>query len=223
MKHQIKRARLISENLIKVPYYLQLVMEAAFIVERGDGLMYSLLVPKENIEYKKTEIDAEINRLIDEYGNDVLRISYIYLKDKHRAEDAFQEVFLKVYKKYENFKGMSSEKTWIIRITVNVCKDFLRSSWIKRVFPSDNVRQENTYFEVEDKLVHKEESIFLFNEVMQLPPSYKDVIILHYYQGFNTIEIGKILGIKDSTVRTRLFRAREALRKRINGRIEYCD
>lgn len=183
--------------------------------------MHSLLVPKENRACKGLDIEAEIERLIDEYGNDVLRISYIYLKDKQRAEDAFQEVFLKVYKNFENFKGMSSEKTWIIRITVNVCKDLLRSSWIKRVFPSENIKAELTHTDIGDKLAEFEDRKILFDEILKLSASHKDVIILHYYQQFDTIEIGKILGIPESTVRTRLFRARQALRKRLNGRIEF--
>lgn len=96
--------------------------------------MNSLLVPKENQELEKIDIKVEIERLINVYGEDVLRTSYMYLKDRQRAEDAFQEVFLKIYRKYDSFKGNSSEKTWIISITINVCKDLLRSSWLKRVF-----------------------------------------------------------------------------------------
>jgi RNA polymerase sigma-70 factor (ECF subfamily) len=67
--------------------------------------MYSLSVPKENNPDKDRNIDEEIQRLMDTYGKDVLRTSYMYLKDMHRAEDAFQEVFIKVFKKYESFKN----------------------------------------------------------------------------------------------------------------------
>jgi RNA polymerase sigma-70 factor (ECF subfamily) len=128
-----------------------------------------------------------------------------------------------VYKKYGSFKGRSSEKTWITRVAVNVCKDLLRSSWIKRVFLAEDIRTESIYHDIGDKLVEMEDSKILFSEVIQLSPSQKDVIILYYYQGFDTIEISKTLGVPESTVRTRLFRAREALKKRINGRIEYHD
>lgn len=187
------------------------------------GHMFSLLVPEENMTYKKKDIEDDIERMIDEYGNDVLKISYIYLKDRQRAEDAFQETFFKVYKNYGSFKGKSSEKTWIIRITVNVCKDLLKSSWIKRVLPTGDIDIKNTFNDVEDKLDYMEDSRVLLHEVMQLSRLLKDVVILHYYQGFDTIEVSKILGIHEGTVRTRLFRARETLKRRINGRIEYCD
>ncbi|EET85845.1 RNA polymerase, sigma-24 subunit, ECF subfamily [Clostridium carboxidivorans P7] len=78
-------------------------------------------------------MNEEIKRLIRSYGNDVLRIAYIYLKDRYLAEDAFQEVFIKVYKNFDKFKNQSSEKTWIITITMNTCKDMLRISWFKKV------------------------------------------------------------------------------------------
>ena len=78
-------------------------------------------------------IDKVIERLMNEYGNDVLRVSFIYLKDRQLAEDAFQEVFLRVYHKYNSFKHESSEKTWIIKITINICKDMLKSNWHKKV------------------------------------------------------------------------------------------
>lgn len=66
----------------------------------------------------------EIEALIREYGNDVLRTAYMYVKDIHTAEDIFQEVFIKVNQKLSTFEGNSSIKTWIIRITINACKDF---------------------------------------------------------------------------------------------------
>ncbi len=89
--------------------------------------MDSLSVPKENKSIIGHDIEKEIQRLMDDYGDDVLRTSYMYLKDLQNAEDAFQEVFIRVFNKFESFKGESSEKTWIIRITINVCKDMLRS------------------------------------------------------------------------------------------------
>lgn len=80
--------------------------------------MFSLSVPKENNPDKeqKRNIEEELQRLMDTYGNDVLKTSYMYLKDLQKAEDASQEVFIKVFNKYESFRGESSEKTWIIKV-----------------------------------------------------------------------------------------------------------
>ena len=77
----------------------------------------------------------EIEDLIRQYGNDVLRIAYMYVKDIHTAEDIFQEVFIKVNNKLSTFGGYSSIKTWIVRITINTCKDYLKSAYKRRVVP----------------------------------------------------------------------------------------
>ncbi len=182
--------------------------------------MYFLSVPKDNgmDNSNKLNMETEIERLIDTYGNDVLRTSYMYLKDSHKAEDAFQEVFYKVYKKYGSFRGESSEKTWIIKITVNVCKDMLRSSWIKRIFLTDQIGRESSETDdVEKKIIKKDENRRLFDEVISLSQNYKEVIILYYYHGFDTAEISKAMNIPEGTVRSRLHRGREILKNRLGG------
>jgi len=186
--------------------------------------MYFLSVPEDNnesgekkqINHKK-HIDTEIERLMDTYGNDVLRTSYMYLKDLQKAEDAFQEVFYKIYKKFGSFRGESSEKTWIIRITINVCKDVLRSSWLKRVLLTDKAGTENIVANVESSVIAKDENRRLFDEVTSLPRNYKEVIILYYYHELDTVEISRTLKIAEGTVRSRLHRGREMLRRKMEG------
>lgn len=76
--------------------------------------------------------ELELKRMIDAYGNDILRLCTLYLKDRHLAEDALQETFIKVWQKYSTYKGDADEKTWITRIAINVCKNYLRTSWFKK-------------------------------------------------------------------------------------------
>lgn len=170
-------------------------------------------------------MDKEIERLIDEYGNDVLRIAYIYLKDKHLAEDAFQEVFVKVYKNFNKFQGNSSVKTWILSITMNTCKDILRSSWLKRIVFSEDQKLINCSNNIVDnpaeEVIKQLQYNELLSEVMKLPKKYKEVIILFYYEEVSTSEISKILSIPEGTVRSRLFRARETLKYNLDGKISY--
>lgn len=187
--------------------------------------MYFLSVPKDNgmdrdkkLNYSsKPDIDAEIERLMNTYGNDVLRTSYMYLKDLQKAEDAFQEVFCRIYRKFGSFRGDSSEKTWIIRITINVCKDILRSSWLKRVLLTDKIEVQNDLTDVESKIIKKDENRRLFAVVTSLPRSYKEVMILYYYHEFDTAEISRALNIAEGTVRSRLHRGREILRSKLGG------
>jgi len=84
-------------------------------------------------------MDEKIEELMNSYGNEVLRIAYLYLKDKYLAEDVFQEVFIKVYKNFSKLKKSSSEKNWIMTITINTCRDVLRISWFKKVILSKDV------------------------------------------------------------------------------------
>jgi RNA polymerase sigma-70 factor, ECF subfamily len=186
----------------------------------GEG-MNRLLAPKEKLDNLIVDIEVEIERLMGEYGDIVLKTSYLYLKDMQRAEDAFQEVFIKIYKKYGSFKGNSSEKTWIMSITINVCKDMLRSSWLKRVFLMDNLAAEKDEDAVDVKVIKGIEEESLFKEVMALSPYLKDVVILYYYQEFKTVDISKVLGIAEGTVRSRLHRAREILKNKLRGRGDY--
>ncbi|KLE15571.1 RNA polymerase sigma factor [Clostridium sp. C8] len=168
-------------------------------------------------------MEKEIQRLMDDYGDDVLRTSYMYLKDLQNAEDAFQEVFIRVFNKFESFKGESSEKTWIIRITINVCKDMLRSSWLKRVLLTDKLKEKNTIIGIDNKIIKEEENKILFEEVMSLSYRFKEVIILYYYHNYNTIEISRILNVAEGTVRSRLHRAREILKMKLGGRSDWDE
>lgn len=179
--------------------------------------MYSLSVPKENRNDGALDIEEQTRRLMEQYGNEVLRTAYMILKDRHRAEDAFQEVFIKVFRKYSGFKGESSEKTWLISITMNVCRDMLRSSWLKRVFPTDRIALQRGGADIEERLIRKDESKLLFESVMSLPEAFRETVVLYYYNGCDTAEIGRMLGTKEGTVRSRLHRARELLRTKLGG------
>lgn len=153
----------------------------------------------------------DIKKILDEYGNSVLRMCFIYLKDAHLAEDAVQDTFIKVYNNYSQFKGKSSEKTWIMRIAINVCKNYLRSSWWKRIDESavlDNIPADENLVRDDTLLV----------EVMKLSQKYKQVVLLFYYQDMRIREIAETLQIPESTVSVRLKRAREKLKLNLEGK-----
>ncbi|MDD3365368.1 MAG: sigma-70 family RNA polymerase sigma factor, partial [Syntrophomonas sp.] len=128
--------------------------------------MISILEPDRNIA-------LNINELVSEYGNSLLRMCFLYLKDIHLAEDAVQETFLKVYKNHPQFKGDSEVKTWIMRIAINVCKNYLRSSWWKRVDVAESLNSIPTDTNME---AIPDDTLLL--EIMKLSPKYKEVILL---------------------------------------------
>lgn len=162
----------------------------------------------------------DIESLIREYGNDVLRTAYLYVKDVHVAEDIFQDVFIKVSQKLSTFEGNSSIKTWIIRITINTCKDYLKSAWNRRVVPMLEYQEEklssNTDFEgVENSDIRE----LIRKAVLNLPDKYKEVVLCIYFQEMTIAEAAYALKLAQGTVKSRLSRARLKLKKILEGRI----
>ena len=153
-----------------------------------------------------------VEALMDEYGNEVYKIAYLYVKDKQLAEDVFQEVFYKVMKSHHQFRQESSEKTWIIRITINTCKDVLRSSWLRRVTLIDKYDESNFVTQSSVDVIRQEENQQLYDAIYKLPTKYKETIILYYFKEYTYEEISQILRIPQGTVQSRLSRAKSKLK-----------
>lgn len=162
----------------------------------------------------------EIEALIRKYGNDVLRTAYMYVKDIHVAEDIFQEVFIKVYKNLSTFVGNSSIKTWIIRITINTCKDYLKSAYNRRVVPMTEYQEDAISTESDYDEVEKRDTNHLIKEsVLSLPAKYRDVVLCVYFNDMSIAEAAKTLKIAEGTAKSRLARARQKLKDILEGRI----
>ena len=86
------------------------------------------------------ESNIDIDRLVRQYGTMVLRQAYFYLKDRQKAEDVCQEVFLRMYKKQPQLPDEQSEKAYLLRVTINLCKDVLKSAWHRRTAPAERTR-----------------------------------------------------------------------------------
>lgn len=162
----------------------------------------------------------DIETLMRKYGNDVLRTAYMYVKDSHLAEDIFQDVFIKVNQKLSTFQGNSSIKTWIIRITINTCKDYIKSAWNQRVVPMSEYQENILTSDNDFTAVEKEEDNKIIRKmVMDLPDKYKDVLLLVYYQDMTISEAASVLKIAEGTAKSRLSRAKEKLKLYLEGRI----
>jgi len=167
--------------------------------------------------FRQNENPADIEALILSCGDDILRICTVYLKDRDAAEDAFQEVFLKVFQSRARFEGRSDIKTWLIRIAINTCKDMLKSSWRRHTVPMDETAgaENAAAYLIEDDVLERQERRRVLEAVQELPVIYKDVVILHYYYGYALGEISKMLGMREASVRSRMFRAKALLRQRL--------
>jgi RNA polymerase sigma-70 factor (ECF subfamily) len=142
--------------------------------------------------------------LFRKYGDDVFRLAYSYLGSRADGEDVCQSVFLKLAEgKTVLLPG--KEKSWLLTCAANLCKSQLRSFWRRNVG------------ELDETLPFREQSDQeLWDAVMALPPKYRAVIHLYYWEGYDQGEIGEILHLSRTAVQTRMSRARDMLRKELS-------
>ena len=153
-------------------------------------------------------------RMVNEYQSALKNLCYMMLHDEALAEDAVQETFIKAYKGLAKFRGDCGQKTWLMRIAVNTCRDMQRSGWFRhedrRVSPD---MMPDTAANGPDG-----ESEELAQAIVALPDKYKEVVLLRYYQDMTIKEIAQTLGIAPSSVFARLKRAEKKLRVSLEGR-----
>ena len=162
----------------------------------------------------------DIETLMREYGNDVLKTAYSFVRDREAAKDLFQETFIKANYNLDKFRGESSIKTWLIRITVNVCKDYLKSAYQKKVVPmtqveEDSLRVEDDYEQIENE--DRDEQIR--RAVNSLPENYREVVLGVYFREMSVADTSAALGVPEGTIKSRLSRAREVLKSKLEGRL----
>ena len=151
-----------------------------------------------------------MERLLEEEGDRLLRMCALYLKDPALAEDAVQDAFVRAMQAWPRFRGECSERTFLVRIAVNVCKNYLKSPWHRRRAPAQALEAVPAQAEElpDDNLPRA---------VMALPRKYRETVILYYYQELKACEIAALLGVSVSTVTVRLSRARGMLKQQLKG------
>ncbi len=170
---------------------------------------------------QETLSPLEVEKWMREYGTEILRIAYLYVGDIQIAEDIFQEVFFKAYQSFADFRGKSSVKTWLVRIAINSCKDYLKSAWKRRVAPMDeateqSLRSPDAYEQVEQEADAEK----VREAVFSLPEQYREVIVCFFYQEMSLEETAQALHIPVGTVKSRLSRAKEKLKVVLGGGLE---
>lgn len=158
------------------------------------------------------EPKERLRRMIVQYGNALQRMCCVYLRDAALAEDAVQDTFLKAYRHMDAFRGESSEKTWLMHIAMNTCRDMRRNAWFRYV--DRRVTLEDVHIA---SVPPDAESVALTTEVLRLSRKSLEVVLLHYYQGMNIKETAEALGITSSAVIGRLKRATAHLYAALEG------
>ncbi len=147
----------------------------------------------------------EFAQAVERYGDMVFRVAYSCLKRREDAEDVMQETLLKLYREDKSFDSEDHRRFWLIRVAVNECRKVMR--WYRRVVPLDELPEAAAF--------DRPEQSELFRAVMDLPAKYRLAIYLYYYEGYSVREVGELTRTRESTVQTRLARAREMLKQKL--------
>ncbi len=150
---------------------------------------------------------ATFTAAVRHYQNTVYRAALHALGNTQEADDAVQEVFLRLFRCEKAFDGEEHLRRWLLRVTVNYCRDVLKSPWRRRRVSMAELP--------ETPVFDRPEQQTLYREVMALPERDRTVLNLFYYEEFSVREIGELLGLETSTVTTRLARARRRLKERL--------
>ncbi len=153
--------------------------------------------------------EQEVNRALDRYADTVRRLCMIHLKSYADTEDIFQTVFLKYALRTASFESDAHEKAWFIRVTINACKDLIKSFFRSRSVSMEEIPELPADMEEE----HRE----VLEAVLSLPEKYRQVVYLHYYEGYTAPQIARILKRNVNTVYTLLTRSRQMLREKLGG------
>lgn len=153
--------------------------------------------------------EQDINRTIEQYGNTVRRLCMIHLKNYHDTEDIFQTVFLKYFLSSVVFENDEHEKAWFIRVTINACKDLLKSFFHRHTVPLDELLNQS------EELTSDNSDVL--EAVLSLPEKYRDVVYLYFYEEYSAVEISRILRKKPNTIYTLLTRSKKLLKEKLGG------
>ena len=157
------------------------------------------------LEKRTDSPDQSEEEIFRTYGNMLYRIAFVMMKNVFDAEDVVQDILIKYMEQRERGKSFETEehrKAWLIRVDSNLCKNRLR---FYKNHPKISVEQLSRYYE-------KEEDTLLMDSLLLLPFKYREVLLLHYVEGYQGREIAGMLGLSESAVRKRLERGREKLR-----------
>lgn len=156
--------------------------------------------------------DEQFTQWVEAHQLALLRFCYAYLHDQSMAEDAVQETFLKAYRSMDQFRGEASVKTWLSRIALNVCRDARKSSWFRHV---DRRVSLDMLPEPAAEATPRDQAVTA--EILNLPFKLRECVLLYYFQDMTTTEIAQTLHITQQAVSSRLMRARERLRRTLEG------
>ena len=153
--------------------------------------------------------EADLTNTIEIYSDMLRKICFMHLKNYSDVEDVFQDVFLKYMQSDISFESEEHKKAWLIRVTVNRCKDVLKNFFRRNAVSYDCISKEPIFLQERD--------LDVFDAVTKLPTKFKNVVYLFYYEEYTVPKIAQILHKKENTIYTWLGRARKKLNEDLGG------
>lgn len=150
---------------------------------------------------------AWFDALYTRYASDIIRVSYFYLGDRGKAEDVCHDAFVSLFVNRPALEP-GHEKTWLLKVAMNRCRDIWRSAWVRRVISGSPAFE---MIPAPDTLGKHMEKAEVLQAVHSLPADFREIFILYYYQGYGISEISGILNLPDGTISSRLSRGRKKL------------
>ena len=189
-----------------------------YLMSGGISFLFASLLSMEDTDQIANNADPPASSLTfddlyERYATDVLRVSYYYLGDRQRAEDVTQDVFVRLITS-RPILAEGKEKAWLLKVALNRCRDLWRGAWLKKVVLGHPAFE---LFPADDEIGRVAENTALAEAVNRLPAGFKEVVLLHYYQGYGVAEIASMLDISEGTVSSRLSRARTRLQNDLKG------
>ena len=157
---------------------------------------------------------AELEHVMDTYGEHLLKMAYFYLRDRELAKDIVQEVFISFYEK-TNYQEQGKLRAYLTKLTVNRCKDHLRS-WSFRHLKFNREWAETIHTE-HDRLILQEEKSAIASTILALPIKYREIILFYYYEELTMREVAAFLDLSENTVKTRMTKARILLKDKLSA------
>lgn len=150
---------------------------------------------------------AWFDALYTRYASDIIRVSYFYLGDRGKAEDVCHDAFVSLFVNRPALEP-GHEKTWLLKVAMNRCRDIWRSAWVRRVISGSPAFE---MIPAPDTLGKHMEKAEVLQAVHSLPADFREIFILYYYQGYGISEISGILNLPEGTISSRLSRGRKKL------------
>ena len=153
------------------------------------------------------EFSGWFDSVYTRYADDVIRVSYFYLGDRAKAEDVCHDVFVSLFVNKPILEE-GREKAWLLKVALNRCRDIWRSAWLRRVVTGSPVFE---LIPAPDTIGQHLQKAEVLQAINGLPPDFREIFILHYYQGYGISEIAQITGVAEGTISSRLSRGRKKL------------